>query len=118
MNTSALAKDALTTFARENRSRFEGLLRDFVECPTVSVDPTKKAAIADGVKLAEETIRAFSGTPSVHESGGNPIVSGAWGSDPSRPTVTVYNHLDVQPASKETEPWDTEPFVFTVKGDR
>ena len=51
-------------------------------------------------------------------SGGNPIVSGAWGDDPSRPTVTVYNHLDVQPASKETEPWETEPFVFTKKGDR
>ena len=33
------------------------------------------------------------------------------------PTVTVYNHIDVQPASKETEPWDTEPFVFTKKGD-
>src|ERR1035437_8557017 len=118
MNTSALTKVALTTFARENRSRFEGLLRDFVECPTVSVDPTKKAAIADGVKLAEKTIRAFSGTPSVHESGGNPIVSGAWGSDPSRPTATIYTHLDVQPAPRETEPWEADPFVFTVEGDR
>ena len=76
------------------------------------------SAILDGVKLAEETIRAFSGTPSVHPSGGNPIVSGTWGSDPSRPTVTVYNHLDVQPASKDTEPWDTDPFVFTKRGDR
>src|ERR1019366_7812219 len=118
MNTSALTKDALTAFARQNRSRFEGLLRDFVECQTVSVDPTKKAAIADGIKLATETIRAFGGSPSVHESGGNPIVSGKWGDDPSRPTVTVYNHLDVQPASKETEPWETEPFVFTKTGDR
>ncbi|MGE5715785.1 MAG: M20/M25/M40 family metallo-hydrolase, partial [Acidobacteriota bacterium] len=118
MNTSALTKDSLTAFARENRARFEGLLRDFVECPTVSVDPEKAAAIRDGVKMAEETIRAFSGTPSVHETGGNPIVSGTWGDDPSRPTVTVYNHLDVQPASKETEPWETEPFVLTKKGDR
>jgi acetylornithine deacetylase/succinyl-diaminopimelate desuccinylase-like protein len=25
--------------------------------------------------------------------------------------------MDVQPASKETEPWDTEPFVMTTKGD-
>ena len=33
------------------------------------------------------------------------------------PTVTVYNHIDVQPASKETEPGDTEPFVMTRKGD-
>ena len=25
--------------------------------------------------------------------------------------------MDVQPASKETEPWDTEPFVMTTRGD-
>ncbi len=43
---------------------------------------------------------------------------GAFDAGPGRPTVTVYNHLDVQPASKETEPWETEPFVFTKKGDR
>ncbi|HEX3108223.1 MAG TPA: M20/M25/M40 family metallo-hydrolase, partial [Thermoanaerobaculia bacterium] len=30
----------------------------------------------------------------------------------------VYNHLDVQPASRETEPWKTDPFVFTKQGDR
>ena len=29
----------------------------------------------------------------------------------------MYNHLDVQPASKETEPWRTEPFVFTKDGE-
>ena len=114
MNTSALTRDALTAFASDNRARFEGLLRDFVERPTVSVDPSKKGAIADCVKLATETIRAFGGSPSVHESGGNPLVSGTWGNAPSRPTVTVYNHLDVQPASKETEPWDSEPFVFST----
>jgi acetylornithine deacetylase/succinyl-diaminopimelate desuccinylase-like protein len=118
MNTSALTRDALASFARANRSRFEELLRDFVECQTVSVDPERKGSIADGVSLAVETIRAFGGSASVHESGGNPIVSGQWGDDASRPTVTVYNHLDVQPASMETEPWATEPFVFTKKGDR
>ena len=26
--------------------------------------------------------------------------------------------MDVQPASRETEPWNTEPFTFTKKGDR
>src|ERR1700750_394014 len=48
---------------------------------------------------------------------GNPIFHCVFGNDSSLPTVTVYNHMDVQPASKETEPWDTEPFVFTKKGD-
>ena len=51
--TSVLTKDALTSFARANRSRFEGLLRDFVECPTVSVDPERKSSIADVRRLED-----------------------------------------------------------------
>ena len=118
MNDSKLTKEALSAFAAQNRDRFESLLKDFVERPTISVDPSKKPAIADCVKLACDTIKAFGGVPSVLETSGHPIVHGVFGDDPSRPTVTVYNHLDVQPASKETEPWETEPFVFTKKGDR
>ncbi len=118
MNENKLTKEALTAFAAQNRERFESLLRDFVERQSVSVDPTQKPAIAACVTLACDTIKAFGGVPSVLETGGHPIVHGVWGDDASRPTVTVYNHLDVQPASKETEPWETEPFVFTKKGDR
>ncbi|MGE5344420.1 MAG: M20/M25/M40 family metallo-hydrolase, partial [Acidithiobacillales bacterium] len=115
---SNFEKETLLSFARKNRDAFEGLLREFVEIPTVSADPAKKPAIHEGAKLAAETIRKFGGTAAILLTGGNPIVHGAWGDDPARPTVTVYNHLDVQPASKETEPWETEPFVFTKKGDR
>jgi acetylornithine deacetylase/succinyl-diaminopimelate desuccinylase-like protein len=118
MNANQLTREALTAFAARNRDRFEALLRDFVERPTVSVDPAMKPAIVDCVTLACDTIKTFGGTPAVYETGGNPLVHGVWGNDASHPTVTVYNHLDVQPASRETEPWETEPFVFTKKGDR
>jgi len=50
-------------------------------------------------------------------SNGNPTVHAVVGVDKNLPTVTVYNHMDVQPASRETEPWDTDPFVMTNKGD-
>ncbi|MEO6325766.1 MAG: M20/M25/M40 family metallo-hydrolase [Thermoanaerobaculia bacterium] len=118
MNSTALTKASLRRFAEENRERFEALLKEFVELPTVSVDPTKRASIQDAARLAAETIRRFGGEASIIETAGHPIVHGAWGSDPALPTVTVYNHLDVQPASKTTEPWETEPFVFAKKGDR
>ncbi len=49
---------------------------------------------------------------------GNPLVFGRLDVDGNAPTVTLYNHLDVQPASRETEPWNTDPFVFTQEGDR
>jgi acetylornithine deacetylase/succinyl-diaminopimelate desuccinylase-like protein len=118
MNENALDIKSLRATARKSRAAFESLLRDFVEVPTVSADPARKPAIREGAKLAANTIRRFGGSATVLETGGHPIVHGRWGDDPSRPTVTVYNHLDVQPASKETEPWDTEPFTFTQKGDR
>ena len=57
MNENKLTKEALTAFAEKNRERFESLLKDFVELPTVSVDPTKKNAIRDASTLAADTIR-------------------------------------------------------------
>src|SRR6185295_4840811 len=54
----------------------------------------------------------------LYETKGHPIVHGRFDRGGSLPTVTVYNHLDVQPASRETEPWETDPFRFVKDGDR
>ena len=74
--------------------------------------------IRKGVELTVETIEGYGGKVEIYRAEkGNPVIHGVFGNDNNLPTVTVYNHIDVQPASKETEPWDTEPFVFTKKGD-
>jgi acetylornithine deacetylase/succinyl-diaminopimelate desuccinylase-like protein len=113
-----LDRDSLFSFAKAHRQEFETLLRRFVETPTVSCDPAHAEDIRKGVDLTVETIRRFGGKVEVYQaSKGNPTVHGVFDIDKKLPTVTVYNHIDVQPASKETEPWDTEPFVMTQKGD-
>ena len=115
---TTLNRDSLRAFANEHREEFEGLLRQFVETPTVSVDPAHAPDIAKGVDLTVATIERVGGEARVYKiEKGNPVVHGIFLKDPKLPTVTVYNHMDVQPASKETEPWDTEPFVFTKNGD-
>jgi nonspecific dipeptidase len=43
-----------------------------------------------------------------------PILLGEFHVHPSKKTVCVYGHLDVQPASIE-DGWDTDPFVLTEK---
>ena len=52
------------------------------------------------------------------ETPGYPVVVGWMRHPEAKRTLTIYNHMDVQPASKETEPWRTEPFTFTKEGDR
>lgn len=114
----SLDKKSLVAFANKERDHFETALREFVEIPTVSADPDRAADIRRCAEQAAATIREFGGEPSILETAGNPIVHGRFDTGKKLPTVTVYNHLDVQPASRETEPWKTDPFVFTKDGDR
>lgn len=107
----------LVAFTKRNRDAFEALLKEFVEIPSVSAQPEHKADVARCAELAAETMRSFGAKARIVKTDGNPIVYGAFDESRKLPTLTVYNHMDVQPASKETEPWKTEPFVFTKKGD-
>jgi len=115
---TTLKRDSLLSFANSHRDEFEALLKRFVETPTVSVDPNHAEDIKKGVELTAETLEGYGGKVEIYRAEkGNPVIHGVFGDDKNRPTVTVYNHIDVQPASKETEPWNTEPFAFTKQGD-
>ena len=115
----AVEKSALIAFAKRERDRFEQTLKEFVEIPTVSSEPQRQGDIRRCADLAAQTIRDFGGEPAIFETAGNPIVFGRFDSRrPDAASVTVYNHLDVQPASRDTEPWDSDPFTFTKEGDR
>ncbi|MDQ6802190.1 MAG: M20/M25/M40 family metallo-hydrolase [Acidobacteriota bacterium] len=113
-----LDKKSLLAFAARERAAFERTFQEFVDIPTVSSDPTRQRDIRRCAELAAQTIRDFGGAPAIIETAGNPIVHGRFDSRPDAPTLTVYNHLDVQPASRDTEPWDSDPFTFTKDGDR
>ena len=111
-------KKELTAWAGSERDRYEATLRELVEIPTVSADPNHKDDIARCAERAAQLVREFGGEARVIETPGHPIVHGKFNGRSGRPTVTVYNHLDVQPASRDTEPWNTDPFSFTKDGDR
>jgi acetylornithine deacetylase/succinyl-diaminopimelate desuccinylase-like protein len=111
-------REDLISFAKAHREEYEALLRQLVETPTVSVDPAHAGDIKKGVELVVDTFKRFGARTEVHEINvGNPVVHAVFGENKNLPTVTVYNHMDVQPASKEIEGWNTEPFAMTTKGD-
>jgi acetylornithine deacetylase/succinyl-diaminopimelate desuccinylase-like protein len=111
-------KKTLLSWARDHRTDFESTLQQFVETPSVSAEPERIGDIRRCADLAQAKIREFGGEATILETDGNPIVHGRFDTGRNLPTVTVYNHLDVQPASRETEPWKTDPFVFSKDGDR
>lgn len=111
-------KKSLAAWAAQERSHFEDTLKQFVEIPSVSADPAREKDIRRCADAAAQLIRDFGGEAKILETGGHPMIHGKFKASAKAPTLTVYNHMDVQPASKETEPWNTDPFVFTKQGDR
>jgi acetylornithine deacetylase/succinyl-diaminopimelate desuccinylase-like protein len=111
-------KKELTAWVKRERAQFEDTLKTFVEIPSVSAEEARKPDIRRCADAAAKMIRDFGGEAKIIETDGHPLIHGRFTSSDNYPTLTVYNHMDVQPASRETEPWDTDPFVFTKKGDR
>jgi acetylornithine deacetylase/succinyl-diaminopimelate desuccinylase-like protein len=111
-------KKALTAWANSERARYEDTLKTFVEIPSVSAEEARKNDIRRCADAAAQLIRDFGGEATIIETDGNPLIHGRFTSGANLRTCTIYNHMDVQPASRETEPWDSDPFVFTKKGDR
>src|SRR4029078_9996579 len=98
---TTLKRASLFSFANSHREEFETALQRFVETPTVSVDPGHAEDIRNGVDLTVATIEGYGGKGGVYKAEKeNPVIHGVFGNAPSRPTVPVYNHIDVQPASK------------------
>jgi len=115
--TPSYSRDELTQFAAAHRARYEELLKKFVETKSVSVDPTLKDEMPRMAELAATTLRDFGFESRLLTTAGQPIVVGKRVVDPAAPTVTVYNHMDVQPGGEPSE-WKTDPFVFTQDGER
>ena len=100
----------LMSFVKESRPRFEDLLGQMVEVPSISMDSSRSGDMRRMAELARQYLAEMNAEVQVVETGGYPIVSGGWMTGPQYPTVTIYNHLDVQPA-QEPE-WKQAPFAF------
>ena len=102
----------------ELRPEFEERLEALIGIPTVSMDPARASEMRACAELAGGYLREAGAHVDVIDTGGFPMVLGRLIQDPALPTVTVYNHLDVQPA--DGPGWKTEPFTMTrdASGDR
>ncbi len=100
----------LDTYVRDARPRFEGMLAELVQLPSISMDPAHAVDVRRTADLAIELLRELGADAQIVETGGHPLVSGGWMAGRHHPTLTIYNHLDVQPAQEPG--WRELPFVF------
>ena len=95
--------------------RFLQELTEFLAIPSISADPAFKGDVR---RAADWLVKHFkdlgASDITLHETPGHPIVTARVGNDPSKPTVLVYGHYDVQPPDP-IELWQTPPFTATVR---
>ncbi|WKN46042.1 dipeptidase [Tunicatimonas pelagia] len=103
------------TYVEENQDRFLDELFDLLRIPSVSTD----SKFADDVRrtadfVKERLLEAKVDKAEVVETDGYPIVYAEKMVDPSKPTVLVYGHYDVQPADPY-ELWKSPPFEPEIR---
>lgn len=107
-----LQVDQLSIYTDSIRKDYEKALKKLVDIPSVSVDPERKGDIQRAAQLACEMLQEAGAQCEIVKTSGNPVVIGQFTTDASNPTVTVYNHLDVQPA--DAAEWRSAPFEMDI----
>jgi acetylornithine deacetylase/succinyl-diaminopimelate desuccinylase-like protein len=108
--------DELRTDIKGLRGEFEDKLAALVEIPSVSMEPARRPDMDRCAELAQSYLRELGAQVVRIDTPGCPLVIGRIERDPALPTVTIYNHLDVQPA--DPAEWKSPPFTLTRSGDR
>src|SRR5436189_170620 len=107
---------SLDSFVESSRPEFEAKLKEWVEIPTISAEPANKPDIHRCADAAVSYLRSLGAEAEAIATPGNPVVVGKFSKGANRRTVTIYNHLDVQPANEPQ--WRLPPFVFHKDGDK
>lgn len=102
-------------YSESNKDRFLQELLELLRIPSVSAKTEHKQDMlrcADAVK--NRLLEAGATTATVYPTEGHPAVYAEKIIDPSKPTVLVYGHYDVQPA-EPLELWHSGPFEPVIK---
>ena len=107
--------NAIDTYIKTHEDRFLNELLDLLRIPSVSADPKYKADVARCAEAVKERMEE-AGLEKVEicPTAGHPIVYGEKIVDPSKPTVLVYGHYDVQPPDP-LDLWHSGPFEPVIK---
>ncbi len=110
-------KDVIA-FIDSNRTRFVEDLVEWVRIPSISSDPTHAADVKKCADYLAAQFRSLgAGRVETWTTAGHPAVFAEWAVAPTKPTLLVYGHHDVQPVDPLGE-WVTPPFEPSVRDGR
>ncbi|XP_046891461.1 cytosolic non-specific dipeptidase-like isoform X1 [Hypomesus transpacificus] len=122
-NVSPFQFGELFQYVDSHQQEYVETLRDWVAVESDSSDMLKRSDLHQMMDMTAEKLRAMGGKVELVDIGEQElpdgqklalpkVVAATFGSDPSKHTVCVYGHVDVQPAKKE-DGWSTEPYNLT-----
>ena len=101
-------------YQEKNKERFLSELFELLRIPSVSAKKEHKddmTRCSEAIK--QRLLEAGADEVTIYPTDGHPIVFGKKIFDPTKPTVLVYGHYDVQPA-EPLELWKHDPFDPTI----
>jgi acetylornithine deacetylase/succinyl-diaminopimelate desuccinylase-like protein len=102
-------------YQEKNKDRFLNEMLDLLRIPSVSAKSEHKADMQNCAEAVKKSLLAAGcDKAEVMPTEGHPAVYGEKIIDPSKPTVLVYGHYDVQPADP-LELWHSGPFEPVIK---
>ena len=102
-------------YIEQNRQRFLDELFDLLRIPSVSADPAFADSVHHTARVVADRLReAGADNVEICQTKGYPIIYGEKITDPSKPTVLVYGHYDVQPSTPD-ELWTSPAFEPVIR---
>ncbi len=95
--------------------RYLSELFDWLRIPSISADPAYKNDVQRAAQWLADHFKTIGASDvTIHPTAGHPIVTARIGNDPSKKTVLVYGHYDVQPPDP-IELWTTPAFEPQIR---
>jgi acetylornithine deacetylase/succinyl-diaminopimelate desuccinylase-like protein len=105
-------------YQEKNKDRFLDELLELLRIPSVSANSDHKDDMRKcAEKVQQRLLEAGAASAKVYDTAGHPVVYAEKIVDPSKPTVLVYGHYDVQPPDP-LHLWHSGPFEPVIKDGR
>jgi len=102
-------------YFEENRERFLDELYSLLRIPSVSSAPEhREDMVRCAGRLTELIMEAGADRAEIFPTDGHPVVFGEKIIDPSKPTVLIYGHYDVQPEG-DLSLWNSDPYEPVIR---